>query len=434
MSILCLSYTLSSLLSLPSSFPPALLSRTSSSSYQPPLTFPPSLSSTAPPLPHAHPTHHASVQQLFTPQMTPSLSPHATHHSQTTPPPPSMAAAPLTSYLGELPTSLFSPFSPPSTTQVYPSQSYLGPQQQREHGSVSYDDVTPTHTPPPQPPEAQFSMPPGVVGGAGMGLQQPSPFQFPIKRDPSSESLHSPRGDFLSPSNVSSNPSHIPLTTDSDYNPSMISDMSQSNFSNMLLSGQPMSSVTMDTRQTSLLSQQLPTETPPTFGSLQHSMGGASGSIATPTGQQIPYRRLPTAVGPGINEEGAGIVGSKRKEAALQGAPGSKRRSPFNSQNDLPLWTSLQSEEVFSASPLMPPPSVTPSARRASVGSSSQLSERPVLQKNKSEPPGSLLLKVMTTNMLLCAVCMYIHVYMYTTMQIRNNLVYSKSILLKGSN
>ena len=87
-------------------------------------------------------------------------------------------------------------------------------------------------------------------------------------------------------------------------------------------------------------------------------------------------------------------MGSKRKEGThqyLQGAPGSKRRSPYNSQSDLPLWN----DETFSGSAAMPPPPSVPlSARRASIGSAVQASERPVLQKNKSEPSGSLLLKV----------------------------------------
>lgn len=331
-------------------------------------------------LPH---THHAGVQQLHPSQMTPSLSPHTAHHSQ---------VSPLTGFLSEPPTSLYS--SPPPPPPSPHSQPHYFNQQQLDLSSAALqiygnDTVTPTQTPPPQPTEGQFSMPPGVLGGPGIGLQQQtSPFQYPLKRDPSADSLQSP-----SSGPPGGPPSHI-SSASPNYNPSIISNQSQSNYSNMLLSsGHPIS---VDTQQPSLLGQQISTDTSSDLSSLQPSIFGASGKIATPTGQQVSYRTLPNVSGSGGLGEGVGgMVGSKRKEGTEfhQGAPGTKRRSPYNSQSDL-LWTPMPSEGAFSGSTMPPPPSVLPSARRASVGSSSQVNDRPVLQKNKSEPPGSLLLKV----------------------------------------
>ena len=387
------------LIDLPLTSPsPVLLSRTGNSSYQSPLAMPPVIPGTYPPssstTPPVHPAHHIGVQQqMLSPQMTPTLSPH-THQSHITPPP--MAGGSLTNFMGDNSNSLFSAYGPfptsPSTSQSYPSPSYLSPQQPQEQRIYDdSNDVTPTHTPPPRTPENQFSMPQGILGGApGMGLQQqPSMFQLPLKRDTSSESVQSPQGEFRSPTSGGSNQAHVHPMTNSDYNPSIISNGSQSNYNNVMLSsGQPMSGVAMDTRQqTSLLSQQLPTENQPP---LQRSMGGSLSNIPPHTQyQQMPYetRAAPVAAGFGSGEGGGGgIVGSKRKEGSLQflpGAPGTKRRSPFNSQSDLPLWSEA-----------MLPPSTPPSTRRASIGSSALPSEKPVLEKNKSEPPGSLLLKV----------------------------------------
>ena len=337
-----------------------LLSRTSSSMYQPPLAnFPPGpvMTPAAPP-----PTHHtAAIQQqqpqILSPQMTPTVSP-------LTGPPANMGVTPLTNFIGEAPSTVFSPFSPPPP----PIQTYLPPPQEQRLYNDS-NDVTPTHTPPPQPPEAQFSMPPD-------GMGQSSMFQFPIKRDTSSESpqrgFKSPQGGFKSPQGGFMSP---PIggrnsITNSNYDP-----RAQSNYSNILLtSGQPLSSVTMDT-------QQLPADS---HGALQQSMGGALGSVAPP---------YDASLGPGGVAEGGDILGSKRKEVSLQYLHGTKRRSPYSSQNDLPLW----SDEGFSSSPAMPPPPVPLSARRASIGSATQLNERPILQKNKSEPSGSIQLKVYFT-------------------------------------
>ena len=234
----------------------------------------------------------------------------------------------------------------------------------------------------------------------------------------------------MSPPGVGQPPAHIPPSSPigrSNYDPSNIM-MSQSSYGNIMFSpsGQPMSGVAMDTQQVkdprlSLLSQLLPGETPPTVSPLQQSLvGGASVSMTTPTAAaavgQLPYRTFSGMAGDGgerVRDRdgggGGGGVGSKRREDMYQfseGAPGSKRRSPFNSQKDLPLWGSMQADVgTFSEASPMPPPSALPATRRASIGSSAQLNERPILEKNTSEPVGSLRLKVHLQWIIEC-VCM----------------------------
>ena len=437
--LLSLSFSLS--LSLPLflslSFSPVLLNRTVGSAYQSPFTLtsstPPTAAATPTfppsPTPPPPPQHHSQSplqQQLISPQMTTSLSSGNLHHSQITPTPtPMVAPTPLADIVGEATNSLFSPFSPtpppqPTHPPSHPSQAYMGvPTSQQSQPAVSFqvyddsNDVTPTRTPPPQ--------------------QQPSPFHFPIKRDPSSESLQSQGGNFMSPPGVGQPPVHIPPSSPigrSNYDPSNVM-MSQSSYGNIMFSssGQPMSGVAMDTQQVkdprlSLLSQLLPGETPPTVSPLQPSLvGGASVSMTTPTAAaavgQLPYRTFSGMAGDGgerVRDRdggggGGGGVGSKRREGMYQfseGAPGSKRRSPFNSQKDLPLWGSMQADVgTFAEASPMPPPSALPTTRRASIGSSAQLSERPVLEKNTSEPVGSLRLKV---HLQWIIECVYVYV------------------------
>ena len=323
-----------------------------------------------PPTPHSLPSHHHTgqlqqhqqqpqqqqQQQIMSSQITPTLSPLSSRHI---PPPSTMELSSLANFMiSDSSNSMFPPFSSPP-------QTYL--QQQTHNIYDDSHDVTPIHTPPPQPPpETQFSLPPEASSAM---------FQFPLKRDPSSESLPSPHGEYLSPSAGGPSPGSIQLTTP-DYNsPSIM--RSQPNYSNMSSGQQPMSgNVTMDTQHHStILTQQAIDRS---LGNMAALYDSSLSSVAGPGG-------VATMEGAGTS---GGILGSKRKEGSGQFLPGSKRRSPFNSQTDLPLWAEDDN------SPAMPPPSAPLSARRASIGSAIQLSERPILQKSGSEPSGSLVLKV----------------------------------------
>ena len=306
-------------------------------------------------------------QQLFSPQMPSSLPQPRL--------PPSMGLSVLSEFgVTDPPSSIFSPFSPPPPP---PPQTYFDPQR-NQHGCYDNNDaVNPTRTP---PPEAQFPLvPPDVPGGPSGGqLTMSQMFHFPLKRDPSSESLKSPHRDFVTPSSGGPSPTNHPLTNP-EYN-----SRSQYGF---VSPGQPGNDVTMDTTQQhpSVLSRQISSDVLPALDSGQRSVvGEALGGMAMHMG-----------AGGVVSEEGGsgGILGSKRKDGSLLYLP-SKRRSPYNSQSDLPLW--MEEGLPGGSAPSMPPPygPAPLSSRRASIGSAAQLSDRPVLQKNKSEPSGSLLLKV----------------------------------------
>ena len=303
-------------------------------------------------------------QQLFSPQMAhPSLPP--SH--------PPMGPSLLSDFgVTDPPSSMFPPFSPP------PPQSYFDPQQ-----SSSYDNrrsLTPAQTP---PPDHQFSLPPEVPAG----LETSSMFHFPLKRDPSSDSLKSPHGEFVAPSNGGHSPTNISLT-----NPEYGGSRSQPSGYNFVSPGQPpmgRSDITVDTTQqhcSSLLNRQI------SSGDVFPGVLDA-GQRSTIDDVAMSYN---TPQGCVVSMEGGGILGSKRKEGSHQFLPGSKRRSPYNSQNDLPLWGNEEGGAPGAPGSSMLPPSgpASLSSRRASIGSAAQLSDRPVLEKNRSEPAGSLLLRV----------------------------------------
>ena len=266
------------------------------------------------------------------------------------------------------PSSMFPSFSPPP-------QSYFDPQQ-----SSNYDNrhsLTPAQTP---PPDHQFSLPPEVPGG----LETSSMFHFPLKRDPSSDSLKSPHGEFVAPSNGGQSPTNIPLT-----NPEYGGSRSQPSEYNFVSPGQPpmgRSDITVDTSQQRLSYRQI------SSGDMFPGVLDA-GQRSTIDNVAMSYN---TPQGGVVSMEGGGILGSKRKEGSHQFLPGSKRRSPHNSQSDLPLWGNEEGGAPgVPGSSMLPPSGPTfLSSRRASIGSAAQLSDRPVLQKNASEPAGSLLLRV----------------------------------------
>ncbi|CAI7995958.1 Carbohydrate-responsive element-binding protein, partial [Geodia barretti] len=332
-----------------------LLSRTSSSNYQSPLVAFPQMTNPAP-FPQATPPLQ---QQLFSPQMAhPSLPP--SH--------PPMGSSLLSDFgVTDPPSSMFPSFSPPP-------QSYFDPQQ-----SSNYDNrhsLTPAQTP---PPDHQFSLPPEVPGG----LETSSMFHFPLKRDPSSDSLKSPHGEFVAPSNGGQSPTNIPLT-----NPEYGGSRSQPSEYNFVSPGQPpmgRSDITVDTSQQRLSYRQI------SSGDMFPGVLDA-GQRSTIDNVAMSYN---TPQGGVVSMEGGGILGSKRKEGSHQFLPGSKRRSPHNSQSDLPLWGNEEGGAPgVPGSSMLPPSGPTfLSSRRASIGSAAQLSDRPVLQKNASEPAGSLLLR-----------------------------------------
>ena len=336
--------------------PTVLLSRTSSSNYQSPLVAFPQMTNPAP-FPQATPPLQ---QQLFSPQMAhPSLPP--SH--------PPMGSSLLSDFgVTDPPSSMFPSFSPPP-------QSYFDPQQ-----SSNYDNrhsLTPAQTP---PPDHQFSLPPEVPGG----LETSSMFHFPLKRDPSSDSLKSPHGEFVAPSNGGQSPTNIPLT-----NPEYGGSRSQPSEYNFVSPGQPpmgRSDITVDTSQQRLSYRQI------SSGDMFPGVLDA-GQRSTIDNVAMSYN---TPQGGVVSMEGGGILGSKRKEGSHQFLPGSKRRSPHNSQSDLPLWGNEEGGAPgVPGSSMLPPSGPTfLSSRRASIGSAAQLSDRPVLQKNASEPAGSLLLRV----------------------------------------
>lgn len=133
---------------------------------------------------------------------------------------------------------------------------------------------------------------------------------------------------------------------------------------------------------------------------------GNSGGVAQPQQQQQHLLSQHPGGGGGVvmmdgtsvgGGGGGGVGRYKRRDDSSQFLPGSKRRSPYNSQTDLPHWGDQEAGLPGGSAHPMPPPPSGPallSARRASIGSAAQLNDRPVLQKNKSEPSGSLLLKV----------------------------------------
>ena len=209
-------------------------------------------------------------------------------------------------------------------------------------------------------------------------------FHFPLKRDPSSDSLKSPHGEFVAPSNGGQSPTNIPLT-----NPEYGGSRSQPSEYNFVSPGQPpmgRSDITVDTSQQRLSYRQI------SSGDMFPGVLDA-GQRSTIDNVAMSYN---TPQGGVVSMEGGGILGSKRKEGSHQFLPGSKRRSPHNSQSDLPLWGNEEGGAPgVPGSSMLPPSGPTfLSSRRASIGSAAQLSDRPVLQKNASEPAGSLLLRV----------------------------------------
>ena len=145
--------------------------------------------------------------------------------------------------------------------------------------------------------------------------------------------------------------------------------------------------ITMDTghqNHPGLLNQHISSEVFPSLDSGQRSAMGEMAMSYNPPG--------------GVISMEGGILGSKRKDGSHEFLPGSKRRSPYNSQSDLPVWVSDEGVVPgIQTSSMPPPPPSGPaslSSRRASIGSAAQLGDRPVLQKNRSEPAGSLILKV----------------------------------------
>ena len=191
----------------------------------------------------------------------------------------------------------------------------------------------------------------------------------------------------MAPSSRGHSPSNIPLAKSAEYGGG--GSRSQQSAYNFVSPGQPpmgRGDITMDTTQqhhSSLPNRQISAgDVFPAgldSGGQRSSMGDMAMSYNPPPGGVVS-----------LEGGGGGILGSKRKEGSHQFLPGSKRRSPYNSQSDLPVWVAEDPESS------MHPPAgpVSLSLRRASIGSAAQLSDRPVLQKNRSEPSGSIILRV----------------------------------------